>query len=166
MNKTYEIEKKYLVNKLPDNLEFYPHHDIEQGYLCTNPVVRVRKKDTSYILTYKSPGMLMREEYEHPLTKESYMHLIQKADGTVISKTRYEINYGTDYVIELDVFKKDLSGIILAEVEFPSLSDAESFVPPAWFGNEVTDNVLFHNSKMSRMDENERLAFLAHYSIY
>ena len=49
-----EIEKKYLVKKLPENLEAYPSNQLEQCYLCVNPVVRIRRRDDEYILTYKS----------------------------------------------------------------------------------------------------------------
>ena len=49
-----EIEKKYLVKKLPENLETYPFNQLEQCYLCVNPVVRIRRRDDAYILTYKS----------------------------------------------------------------------------------------------------------------
>lgn len=88
-----EIERKFLVKKenLPENLEQYPSKVIEQGYLCTEPVVRIRKSNEDYYLTYKSKGLLSREEYNLPLTKEAYEHLKPKADGIVISKVRYVI---------------------------------------------------------------------------
>ena len=66
-----EIERKYLIHKLPEDYDAYPHHEIEQGYLCTNPVVRIRKSDESYTLTYKGRGLMVREEYNLPLTKEA-----------------------------------------------------------------------------------------------
>ena len=58
-----EIESKYLISCLPENLDSYSSHKIEQGYLCTQPVVRIRRQDDSYILTYKSKGLMVREEY-------------------------------------------------------------------------------------------------------
>lgn len=58
-----EIERKYLIRELPENLETYAYHDIEQAYLCTAPVVRIRRQDDRYILTYKSSGMMAHEEY-------------------------------------------------------------------------------------------------------
>ena len=48
-----EIERKFLIKNLPDNLSSYPYHQIEQGYLCTAPVVRIRRQDEEYYLTYK-----------------------------------------------------------------------------------------------------------------
>ena len=65
-----EIERKYLISCLPENLNSYPSHKIEQGYLCTQPVVRIRRQDDSYILTYKSKGLMVREEYNLPLTRK------------------------------------------------------------------------------------------------
>lgn len=86
-----EIERKFKVKTLPVNLEQYPFHLIEQAYLNTDPVVRIRKEDERYYLTYKGKGLLAREEYNLPLNEESYLHLREKADGNVISKKRYLI---------------------------------------------------------------------------
>ena len=54
-----EIERKFLISKenLPADLNSYPHHRLEQGYLSTAPVVRIRKEDDNYYLTYKSKGL-------------------------------------------------------------------------------------------------------------
>ena len=68
-----EIERKYLLKELPD-LGNFEHHKIEQAYLCTGPVVRVRREDENYYMTYKGSGMMSREEYNLALTKESYEH--------------------------------------------------------------------------------------------
>ena len=76
-----EIERKFLVAILPENLEKYPKSRIEQAYLCTEPVLRVRRKNEAYILTYKGPGLLVREEHEFPLTEEAYQHLLEKAEA-------------------------------------------------------------------------------------
>ena len=80
-----EIERKFLIKKLPDNLTSYKARKIEQAYLCTDPVVRVRRDNDDYYLTYKSRGMIVREEYNLPLTKEAYGHLLAKADGNIIN---------------------------------------------------------------------------------
>ncbi|MBE5937988.1 MAG: CYTH domain-containing protein [Lachnospiraceae bacterium] len=157
---SYEIERKFLVKELPENLEKYPKCEIEQGYLCTEPVVRVRKMDDEYILTYKSGGLMIREEYEHKLGKKGYEHLIQKADGTVISKIRYKIDDGNGHVIELDVFQGKLKGFVMAEVEFVSREDATDYVVPDWFAEEVTDTPMFHNSRISKMSEEETEEFM------
>ena len=53
-----EIERKYLIKTLPEHLEQYPCKVIEQGYLNTNPVVRIRRSNDDYILTYKGKGMM------------------------------------------------------------------------------------------------------------
>ena len=149
-----EIERKFLIEKenLPENLASYPCHRIEQGYLCTSPVVRIRRQDDDYFLTYKSKGLMAREEYNLPLTKEAYEHLLSKADGTIITKTRYKKPIsGTGLVIELDVFSGAYKGLMLAEVEFPDIEASEQFVPPAWFGEDVTLSGNYQNSRLSQM---------------
>lgn len=145
-----EIERKFLIQELPDDLDSYPFQLLEQAYLCTEPVVRVRRSDDTYTLTYKSKGLMSREEYNLPLTAESYEHLKQKADGNVIRKKRFRIPLPNKLTIELDLFDAPFEGLILAEVEFASEEQALAFLPPYWFGKEVTWSTEYHNSTLSR----------------
>ena len=147
-----EIERKFLIRKddLPQDLASYPCHRIEQGYLCTSPVVRIRRQDDDYFLTYKSKGLMSREEYNLPLNREAYEHLIQKADGNVITKKRYEIPDNTGHTIELDIFEGVFAGTVLAEVEFDSVEEADSYVAPEFFIKDVTTDTQYHNSNMSK----------------
>ena len=142
-----EIERKFLLKKLPDNLDTYRHRHLEQGYLCTAPVVRIRKDDDRYELTYKSGGMMVRQEYNLLLTKDSYEHLKKKVDGRLITKKRYMIPY-EKYMIELDVFEGVHAPLIMAEVEFPNEKAATNYIPPEWFGEDVTNDGRYHNSNM------------------
>lgn len=142
-----EIERKFTIKTLPD-LNLYKYKCLEQGYLNTNPVVRVRKEDDEYYMTYKGKGFLEREEYNLPLNKEAYEHLVKKADGRIIKKKRYLIPY-LNYTIELDVFEGDLEGLIFAEVEFESKEEALSFVSPDWFAEDVTSDKKYSNSHLA-----------------
>jgi CYTH domain-containing protein len=151
-----EIEKKYLVCNLPENLSSYPSFELEQYYLCTQPTIRIRKKKEDYILTYKSrikpadgvEKLCVSEEVEMPLTKESYAHLRKKADGIGIIKTRYIIPYDR-YTIELDVFHGEHDGFIMAEVEFETEEESSAFIPPDWFGEDVSGDYHYTNSYLS-----------------
>ena len=145
-----EIERKYLIHNIPFDLNKYPHREIEQAYLNVDPVIRIRRNDQDYFLTYKSKGLLAREEYDLPLNAESYTHLLAKADGNILTKTRYEIPLGDHLIIELDIFHGKFEGLILAEVEFPSLEEANSFTPPEYFGEDVTFSTEYQNSTLSR----------------
>ena len=146
-----EIERKYLVNQVPADYMEFPCHAIEQAYLCTSPVVRIRKEDDSYYLTYKGKGLMAREEYNLPLNEQAYTHLLKKADGIILTKTRYLIPLeGSGHLtIELDVFEGTYKGLILAEVEFPTEEEALTFIPPQWFGKDVTFSGEYQNSKLA-----------------
>jgi len=145
-----EIERKFLVKKLPDHLADYPSSLLEQAYLCTEPVVRVRRSDDTFTLTYKSKGLMSREEYNLPLTLESYEHLKAKADGNVIRKRRFRIPLPQELTIELDLFEAPFEDLMLAEVEFPTEEEALAFHAPDWFGQEVTWSTEYHNSTLSQ----------------
>lgn len=145
-----EIERKYLVKSLPEHLSQFETKEIAQGYLCTNPVVRIRRSNDDYYLTYKGKGLMVREEYNLPLTKEAYEHLLPKIDGFLIAKTRYLIPLAGGLTAELDVFHKDLNGLTLVEVEFETMEEADSFIPPEWFGGDVTNTGTYQNSSLSR----------------
>lgn len=156
-----EIEKKYKIKKLPEKLETYTCLDIEQGYLCTEPVVRIRKMNEEYILTYKSKTPLQESQYhtkisneaEFPLTKSGYAHLREKVDGNLIQKKRYLIPLENGLKVELDVFRGHLEGLVFAEVEFQSVEEAMEFIPPIWFGEDVSLDKRFNNSYLSQIDK-------------
>ena len=138
-----EIERKFLVDlsDLPFDPKDYPARKIEQAYLCTAPVVRIRRDNDDFFLTYKSKGMMVREEYNLPLTKESYYHLLLKADGRIITKTRYVIP-----------IENDLAPLVLAEIEFPDEAFAKAYQAPSWLKEDVTYSSEYHNSTLSKKD--------------
>lgn len=146
-----EIERKYLVKSIPENLKDFPCRIMEQGYLNIAPVIRIRKDNDDFELTYKSKGLMVREEYNLPLTKEAYEHLLLKIDGRLIKKRRYMIPLEGNLTAELDVFEGELAPLILAEVEFPDEDSARTFTPPDWFGEDVTFSGKYHNSHLSRL---------------
>ena len=152
-----EIEKKYLVKYLPPDLDKYENVDIEQAYLCQNPTLRVRRKGTKYIFTYKKRAgnpddkLNVSDEIESEIDFDSYMHLFKKADGIPIHKTRYIIPYD-GYNIELDVFHGKREGFCLAEVEFMSVEDSYDFTPPDWFGEDVSGDIRYTNNYMALHD--------------
>lgn len=159
-----EIERKFTIKKIPKNLDSVPCIIIEQAYLNTDPVIRIRRQNDDYYLTYKGSGLLAREEYNLPLNKGSYEHLLSKADGNIISKKRYlfpikEPAFKKEYLppsdipnltIELDVFDAPFAPLIIAEVEFPDEDMANAFLPPDWFLADVTMDTNYHNSNLSR----------------
>ena len=144
-----EIERKFLVDRLPEGLERYPVRRLEQAYLCVDPVVRVRRSDDTFWLTCKGKGLLAREEFELELSEQAYRHLLAKADGAVIVKKRHCIPW-EGRTIELDVFAPPLEPLVLAEVEFPTVEEAQAFLPPDWFGREVTWDPNYSNASLSR----------------
>lgn len=166
-----EIERKYLIHNLPEHIlrkvtsscnpsentetsdpaASYPCRLITQGYLNTDPVIRIRQDNDLYELTYKSKGYMARQEYNLPLTKEAYEHLLSKIDGRLIQKKRYMIPLDCGLTAELDIFEGDLAPLILAEVEFPTEEAALAFVPPLWFGEDVTFSGEYHNSNLSKL---------------
>ncbi len=145
-----EIERKFLVAELPADLDRYPFHRIEQYYLNIRPVVRVRREDDQFYLTYKGQGLMVREEYNLPLDEASYEHLAAKADGAGICKRRFLIPDG-DGTIELDVFDGAFAGLLLAEREFNSEEEALAWQPRQWMGREVTREGTYSNSRLSRL---------------
>ena len=150
----FEIERKWLIRELPEGIEGFPHKEYVQGYLCTEPTVRVRREGDEYVLTYKGAGLLKREEYNLPLTEASFRHLITKCDGRLIHKTRYfiPVKDKEGLMIELDIYKEELSGLMTAEIEFPSEAEAMAFEAPDWFSEDVSLRPEYKNSALAMDD--------------
>lgn len=156
-----EIEKKYTIKFLPDNLERYEKKVMEQGYLCTEPIVRIRKSNKDYILTYKSKSGIdedvqrtacVSNEVEVPLTESGYNHLKEKVDDHMVCKTRYIIPLENGQNAELDVFEGRLKGLIFAEVEFGTIEEAAAFCPPEWFLEDVSLDPIYKNNYLATLD--------------
>ena len=150
-----EIERKFLVSELPAGLDGYPHVEIEQGYLCTSPTVRIRRAGDAFILTVKervaaegSVALHNREE-EFALSADKYEALKAKTDGTFVLKTRYRIPLDGGLTAELDLFHGRHEGLRLVEVEFPDTAEANRFVKPGWFGDEVSQDRRYRNSHLA-----------------
>ena len=148
-----EIERKYLVWKLPSDLDGYPHVEIEQCYLCTSPTMRIRRMGDVYILTVKENLSKGREgeaihnrEEEFALTAEAYERLKSKCEGRPVLKTRYKIPLEGGLTAELDIFHGAHEGLRLVEVEFPDTAASNTFTPPAWFGEDVSSDRRYRNS--------------------
>ena len=159
-----EIERKFKVKELPDLTE----RDcvlIEQAYIAVSPVIRIRKKETvladgsigsaKYILTIKSGGMMAHEEYELEMTAEEYETLTKKVEGNIITKRRYLLPLDDGLTVELDIFEGAFDGLVIAEIEFPDEKTAESYIPPEYFGEDVTFDGRYHNNKLSLMTSAE-----------
>ena len=144
-----EIECKYLIEETPSDFKNFPSKRIRQGYISTTPVIRIRQLGDDYILTIKGKGLLAREEFELFISEDEFINLSKKVDNHIIDKTRYYIPY-QNYIIELDIFHAQLEGLILAEVEFPSIEEANAFIPPKWMKTDVTQDPTYQNSNLSK----------------
>lgn len=156
-----EIERKFLIKKNAFDLDNFDYVEIQQGYISTSPVIRVRKRTTAnseeYILTVKSKGMLSRQEYELSLEADDYKGLLNKVEGNVITKRRYLIPLDNGLTLELDYFKDLFHGLVMGEIEFTSEAEANKYNLPDFVIREVTFDKRYHNSNMSIMPKEEIL---------
>ena len=143
-----EIERKFIPASIPEEFLQDQCYLLEQAYVQTSPVIRVRQKAT---ITVKSSGMMARQEFELPLTAKEYNELLAKADGNIITKRRYVHPITESLILELDIFEGIFEGLIIAEIEFPDEESAKKYTPPAFLGEEVTFDSRFHNSNLSKM---------------
>lgn len=143
-----EIERKFLVKHLP-SLENYQTIKMLQAYVSIEPVIRIRKENESYVLTVKSKGGIAREEFEMNITKEEFESLLKKSEGILIEKTRYLIPLENTLTAELDVFHGALAPLTTVEVEFSSIKEAENFIVPDWFGEDISLDYRYKNNNLA-----------------
>lgn len=145
-----EIERKYLVADESWREAVGCSVRIAQGYLCSRRVTaRVRVRDNRGILTFKGKsrdGGLSRFEWEREIPLGVAEHLLARCEG-VVDKVRHIVEFA-GHTFEVDEFRGDNEGLIIAEVE---LSDRdEQVVLPSWCGDEVTGERCFYNSFLSK----------------
>jgi CYTH domain-containing protein len=145
-----EIERRFLLGHVPDEVLASPSVLIEQGYISGHPVtIRLRNiEGEGGFLTVKRGTLPDREEREVQLTPEQFKVLWPITEGWRLEKRRYRFAMD-EHVVEVDVFSGRHSGLVIAEVEFRSHSAATLFTPPPWFGREITEEKNFSNAKLS-----------------
>lgn len=143
---TREIERKFLLKRLPSDLSKFPHDSITQGYLAVGPgglQVRLRKKGSVRSLAYKR-GKGVREEREIRLSVEQFDALWPATAGRRLSKVRYDVPW-KEYIIEIDIYRGRHHGLVVAEVEFEDQKSCAAFKPPDWLGRDVTGKPKYSN---------------------
>jgi adenylate cyclase len=147
-----EIERKFLIKHLPVEMLRSRHFKIAQGYLANENGgrhVRLRKKGRTASLTFKVGRGTAREEREIRLSAKQLATLWPATAGRRLHKTRYLVPW-RNLVIEIDIYQGRNRGMIVAEVEFPSLASCRKFKPPRWFGREVTGEKRYSNVRLAR----------------
>jgi len=152
VDKLIEIERKFLVLSEAFKSEAFNKTHIVQGFLNSDKdrIVRIRITDNEGFLTIKgkpSDDGLSRFEWEHKISKPDAEALLKLCEEGVIDKIRYDIQSGK-HVFEVDEFFGDNTGLIVAEVELDDAS--EVFKKPDWLGEEVTGQLKYYNSKLSK----------------
>jgi len=147
-----EIERKFLVNSEAFKPEAFRATRIVQGFLNRDPerTVRVRVRDDEGFLTVKGLSKndgLSRFEWEKEISKDEAKLLLELCEKGTIDKMRYEIKAGI-HTFEVDQFFGDNEGLIIAEIELET--ENELFTKPDWLGAEVTGDIKYYNSQLSR----------------
>lgn len=151
-----EIERKFLVQNLDFKNKAISKTQIIQGFLNTHPerTVRVRLKGINGFITVKGKSNASgttRFEWEREITQKEAENLLELCEPGVLHKTRYEVPYES-HVYEVDEFHGANNGLIVAEVELAS--ETETFKKPPWLGVEVTGDVRYYNSQLSKKPYN------------
>ncbi|MDO6601462.1 CYTH domain-containing protein [Arenibacter palladensis] len=147
-----EIERKFLVKSEAFKTDAVQKERIVQGFLNTDPLrtVRVRIKGDRGYITVKGKGNqngTTRFEWEKEISVKEADALMNLSEPGVIDKTRYFIEVGK-HIFEVDEFFGDNSGLIIAEVELEH--EDEDFLKPQWLGDEVTSDIKYYNSQLSK----------------
>jgi adenylate cyclase len=151
MPSSREIERKFLLKRLPERLKQARRCVIAQGYLAAElggRHVRLRKKGKTASLTFKVGRGAHREEREIKLSAKQFSALWPATVGRRLYKLRYEVPW-KNFLIEIDIYRRKHKGLVVAEVEFPDRTACRKFKAPAWFGREVTGNKRYSNVRLA-----------------
>ncbi|WP_159950119.1 CYTH domain-containing protein [Rhizobium sp. 18065] len=145
-----EIERKFLVRNDNWRQNVASQTSLRQAYLAvdTDRSVRVRTSDNlSAKLTIKfGSGTITRDEFEYAIPHDDALEMIEFAQGNVIEKTRYTVDYH-GFTWEIDVFEGAYRGLVIAEVEMQSETDQPR--QPEWIGREVTGDRRYSNQALA-----------------
>ncbi len=148
-DKSYFIYVQELENPL---IELSKEAYLELGgkkTVLANEEARIRKKGEAHTFNIKSDGTFLREEKEVSISSEMYDCIFPSTKGRTVEKKRYEIPLESGHMAELDVYCGKHEGLKIVETEFETMDACCSFVPPAWFGEEITEDFRFKNKNLA-----------------
>jgi adenylate cyclase len=151
MARHFEIERKFLVNRLPPGWKRRRSKQIVQGYfpLTSKDVeIRLRRKGSQHFITIKAGHGRCRLEEEISIPEARFRVLWPLTRTARISKRRYKIPCG-GHIIEMDIYHGRHHGLRTADIEFDSLPESRSFRPPDWLGREVTGKQQYANEQLA-----------------
>ena len=149
---TKEIERVWIVDELPDLKQFKIKsvHKLEHNYVLIDgskelrcSKIQIKGVCTIYKMAIKSGNGMVRTEIEKQLTLEEYkqLKLVSKA---IVSKTVIDIGFAG-----ISVYEGNNKGLITVEVEFNNIKEAKQFIPPKWFGREVTNDIRYRAKSLA-----------------
>lgn len=151
MAMSLEIEHKYLVANDSFKTNAISVTNIRQGYLARDidATVRVRVAGKRAFLTVKTRNAgCVRKEFEYEIPRDEGIELLKICKGEIIEKDRYLTPFG-GFDWEIDVFRNQPEGIVLAEIELPA-ADTPYPLPP-FVGKNVTGEPEYYNSNIHKL---------------
>jgi len=142
-----EFEKTYLAKYIPVDLNNYPSKTITDRYIpvdSNHPVLRLRNSGGKFTLTKKYPvrdGDASSQIEETIILSEKEARVLEKIEAKAVSKTRFYYNY-CDNPLEIDVFKEELSGLIMIDAEFNSEEEKNKSKMPEFCLVDVTQETI------------------------
>lgn len=149
-----EIERKFLVKKLPD-LSGLEHVKYERRYIyrANGVEIRVQKKGQKYEFERKvETSKLIRKGQKFKITEEEFNYFKSLSTHEII-RDSYQVSDNPE--ISLKIYHGKYEGLVRAEIEFESEKEATNFEPLDWFGEEITDSPTGRDGRLIELSEEE-----------
>jgi CYTH domain-containing protein len=152
MVKKLEREYRFLINRLPADIDKFPSKIIEDTYIpvsAKHPVTRIRRNGDKLVITKKYPAdsndylsgdssRMIEQTIE--LNPEEYS-VLKQIPGKSFKKRRFA--YQIDGCrADLDIYLDKLAGLVVIDFEFDTEGAMKSFKKPTFAGADVTQDSL------------------------
>jgi len=156
----FEIERKFLTTSDVPWAEAIRIEKITQGFLSTDPAKTIRVRlveeltgdnDIYAFLTVKGKSVgIKRVEIETQIDFDVASALLTNFcnEGKIIEKVRHIIPDQHGQLWEVDRFRTNNKGLIIAEIELAS--EDQEVILPMWIAGEVSNDHRYSNASLSK----------------